>query len=63
MESCDRVPEEGLSLQDLLCECSFHIGIGMLRSWLPCALCMGGWVMALGTKTRGREHEQCLGRG
>lgn len=63
VETWGRDPEADLGLQDLLCECSFHMGIGMPRNRLASALCMGGWVMAPWTKLRGREHEQCLGQG
>lgn len=63
VESWGRDPEPGLGLQDWLCECSFPMGIGMPRTWLPSALFMEGWVMAPGTKMRGRDHKQCLGRG
>lgn len=50
MESWGGDPEPGLGLQDSLCEYSFHMGIDMLRTWLPSALCVGGWVMVLGLK-------------
>lgn len=63
VESWGRGPDAGLGLQNSLCDCSFHMWLGMPRTRLPNALCLGGWMMAPGSESRGRQHVQFLQRG